>query len=206
MSSSRVSKLNQIWRSTLILIAMAPSVAFAQFSDSYNFLKAVRDRDGQKVTELVNKPGSTIINTRDAGTGETALLIATARRDADWMAFLLSKGANPNLANSHGDSPLLLTTQLRFIEGAQLLLGSGAQVDKTNGSGETPLVRAVHLRDLPMVRFLVSQGANPDKRDLTGNSARDYARQDSRGSTLLEALESGKPDKASSAPIQGPAF
>lgn len=178
----------------------------AQFSDSYNFLKAVRDHDGDKVTELVNKPGSTLINTRDGSTGETALLITTARRDTNWMAFLLSKGANPNLGDARGETPLLLATQLRFMEGAQLLLRNSAQVDKANGSGETPLIRAVQLRDLPMIRFLVAQGANPDKRDLTGNSARDYARQDSRGAGLLEALASAKPGKAPSGPMQGPAF
>ena len=99
-----------------------PSLAMAQFSDSYTFLKAVRDRDGAKVTELIDKPGSTIVNTRDISTGETALMIATRARDLTWMNFLLGKGANPNLADRQGITPLMTATQLRFPEGAQLFL------------------------------------------------------------------------------------
>src|SRR3546814_3405432 len=51
---------------TLALLSpvAAPMVARAQFSDNYNFLKAVKDADGQKVTDLIQKPGSTVINSR----------------------------------------------------------------------------------------------------------------------------------------------
>lgn len=184
---------------------LLPALAHAQFSDSYNFLKAVRDRDGQKVTDSVDKPGSTIINTKDSSTGETALHIVVARRDTTWLSFLLAKGAKPDLADNNGTTPLMLAVQMRYPDGAQLLLSQGAQVDRANDRGETPLIRAVQLRDLQMVRLLLSFGANPDKPDtLAGMSARDYARRDSRTPALLEALNDAKPRGKAGGQMQGP--
>jgi len=182
-------------------------MALAGFSDGYNFLKAVKDKDGGKVTELTGRPGSTIINTRDISTGETALHIVVQRRDAAWVAFLLSKGANPNITDSSGTTPLILATQLRFIEGAEILLNEGAQVNKPNSSGETALIRAVQLRDIALIRLLVKQGANPDKTDaLAGMSARDYAIRDGRSQTILDILDTAETKDAPSGPIQGPVF
>lgn len=193
--------------SAIVALLLWPAVVFAQFSDSYNFLKAVRDRDGAKVTEILGKPGSTIVNTRDGSTGETALHIVIERRDSGWLQFLLAKGANPNMTDGQGTTPLMLATRLRFLDGAQVLLDSGAQVDKANDSGETPLIRAVQLRDLPLIRLLVNKGANPDKADaLAGMSARDYAERDGRSQSILDILDSAKTGGAKRGPVQGPTF
>ncbi len=192
----------------LVLAAalLVPALAQAQFSDSYNFLKAVRDRDGAKVTEFVDEPGATVINTKDSTTGETALHIVVARRDAVWISFMLAKGAKPNLTDNNGTTPLMLAAQLRFVDGARLLLASGAMVDTANDRGETPLIRAVQLRDLAMVRLLVANGANADKVDsLAGMSARDYAKRDTRSTAILDALDAPKPMQAAGE-VQGPSF
>ncbi len=184
-----------------------PAIAQAQFSDSYNFLKAVKERDGAKVMDIIGKPGSTLINTRDVSTGETALHIVIERRDAGWLQFLLAQGAKPDLTDQSGTTPLMLATRLRFIEGAQQLLDSGAQVDKANNGGETPLIRAVQMRDLPLIRLLVSRGANPDKRDtLAGMSAREYAVRDGRSQAILDILDSAKSKPGRTGPVQGPAL
>lgn len=194
---------------TLALLSpvAAPMVARAQFSDNYNFLKAVKDADGQKVTDLIQKPGSTVINSRDVTTGDTALHLVIARRDNTWLTFLLAKGANPNLTDNNGNTPLMDAVQARFEEGARSLLTYNAQVDKANGSGETPLIRAVQLRDVGLVRLLVAQGANPDRRDtIAGMSARDYAQRDNRTPGLVEALSAAKTTTAPKGPVQGPVF
>jgi hypothetical protein len=189
----------------LAAAVLIPASAYAQFSDSYNFLKAVRDRDGAKATEFVDQPGTTVINTRDRETGETALHIVISRRDSVWLNFLLAKGAKPDLADNRGTTPLMLAAELRFLDGARLLLATGAQVDKANDKGETPLIRAVQLRDLPMVRLLIAGGANPEKADtLAGMSARDYAKRDSRSSSLLTALDTAKPAQKATAEMEGP--
>ena len=191
----------------LALTLLSPVAAQAQFSDNYNFLKAVKDADGQKVTDLIQKPGSTVINSRDVTSGETALHLVIARRDATWLAFLLAKGANPNLTDNDGNTPLMKAVQARFIDGVTLLLSGGAQIDKANGSGETPLIRAVQLHEVGLVRLLVARGANADRRDsIAGMSARDYAERESRTPGLVEALSAAKSSAAPKGPVQGPVF
>jgi uncharacterized protein len=181
----------------LALVAIvAPVAAPAQFSDSYNFLKAVRERDGQKVTDFINKPGSgaVIINTRDSATGEGALHIVTKRRDVAWLSFLLSKGANPNQRDGGGNTALMLASQLGFAEGLALLIDRKAQVDLANSSGETPLIRAVQNRDIATVRTLLAAGANPNKADTaSGLTARQYAERDMRSLAIVKAIDEAKP-------------
>jgi uncharacterized protein len=172
-----------------LAMAAAPA-AHAQFSDSYNFLKAVKERKGEDAEKFINEPGSVIINTRDDVSGETALHIVVARRDSTWLGFLLAKGANPNIGDKKGVTPLMLSTQYGFAEGASLLLKHKAAVDGTNRSGETALIRAVQLRNAAMVRLLLKAGANPDKKDaVTGQSAREYAALDGRSNAILSIIE-----------------
>ena len=179
---------------------IAPS-AHAQFSDSYNFLKAVKDRKGAEVEKFLSEPGSVIINTRDGGTGQTALHVVIERRDVSWLGFLLQKGANPNLADKKGLSPLMLATQMNFVDGISWLIDKKAQVDMTNRSGETALILAVQLRNAEAVRALLKAGANPDKKDnRAGYSARDYAKQDGRASAIASIIENA--DKKQK-PVEG---
>lgn len=178
----------------------------AQFSDSYNFLKAVREGDGNEVTKFVERPGVTVINTRDVTTGETALHITVGQRNLRWVAYLLVKGARPNITDNDGRSPLMIAVEKRWLEGVEVLIARKADVNQANGSGETPLIRAVQLRDVGLVRTLMAAGANPDKRDsLAGMSARDYAQRDGRVPGLVEALDT-KPAAAPKKPAQGPAL
>lgn len=170
--------------------------AQAQFSDSYNFLKAVRERKGEEAEKFLSEPGTVIVNTRDSTSGETALHIVITRRDSTWLGYLLQKGANPNLADKKGTTPLMLATQLNYVEGIDLLVKKKVQVDQTNRSGETALILAVQLRNAEAVRALLKAGANPDKKDSrAGYSARDYAKQDGRATAIVAILENnGKTD------------
>jgi ankyrin repeat protein len=183
-----------------------PGPALAQFSDSYKFLDAVRKKEAETVTKYVEAPGTTLINTRDGSTGETALLITVARKDLTWMAYLLGHGARTDIAAKNGRFPLMLAVETRFPEGVDLLLARGANVNQTNSGGETALIRAVQLKDMGMVRMLVAKGADPDKSDnLAGMSARDYATRDARDTGILEALANAKPAEPAK-PVQGPVF
>jgi ankyrin repeat protein len=184
---------------------MAPLPAAAQFSDSYKFLEAVKKKDGNKVTDALAEPGTTIINTRDVTTGQTALHIVVARRDRTWLEFLISKGANVNTRDFKGVTPLVLAANLNFIEGVEVLVAKGARVDDANDAGETPLISAVHNRNVPMMRLLLKAGANPDRADNSGRSARDYAVLEGRGSPLIAEIESkAKPQGAVGKPSYGP--
>ena len=159
----------------LAALALSAPVSAQFFSDGFTFLKSVRERDGDAVTDALNEPGSTVVNTRDITSGQTALHIVTERRDAVWIRFLTAKGANPNVADKTGTTPLMMAVNLGFIDGATALIEAGARVDVTNVAGETPLISAVHRRDTAMMRLLLEKGANPDRNDNSGRSARDYA-------------------------------
>jgi uncharacterized protein len=198
--------INRSFPVVLALTAIvAPVAVQAQFSDSFNFIKAVKDRDGAKVTEYLNKPGSgaVIVNTRDGTTGETALHIVTAGRDSLWLGFLLQRGANPDMRDARGNTPLMIATQLGWAEGIQTLLTKRAGVDVANSSGETPLIRAVQNRDIASVRILIAAGANPNKPDnAAGLSAKDYATRDPRAAAILKEIVEAKP--VVKKPVQGP--
>lgn len=161
----------------VIVAALAvPTIpASAQmFSEGYQFLKAVKDRDGDTATDMLNKPGTTIVNSRDLSSGDTGLHIVVQRLDALWVRFLLQRGADPNIRNKRGIAPLQLATSIGFIEGAEELIKGGANVSISDQTGETPLIAAVHSRNVPMVRMLLENGSDPDRNDNSGRSARDY--------------------------------
>lgn len=186
-----------------------PGVAQAQFSESYKFLEAVKKKDGAAVTDKLNEPGSTIVNTRDLTTGESALHMVTARRDLTWMRFLLSRGANPNIRDFKGVTPLVTASNMSFVEGVELLIEKGARVDESDNAGETPLITAVHNRNVALMRILLKAGADPDRADNSGRSARDYASLDGKSSNLLSEIEANakpKGQRQGDKPVYGPSF
>jgi ankyrin repeat protein len=187
-------------------LAVSAPAAAQMYSDGYKFLKAVKDKDGDVVNDMLGEPGSTIVNSRDITNGETGLHIATARRDLTWLQFLMGRGANPNIADKKGVTPLMLATQLGFVEGVQALAKGGARIDIANIAGETPLISAVHRRDIALMRVLLIAGANPDRTDNSGRSARDYAALDGPNSVLTSEIERNAKGGAADKPSYGPSL
>ena len=187
---------------------VAPQPAAAQFSESYKFLDAVRKKDGDVVNEMLNKPSTQIVNTRDLTSGETALHIVTARRDLVWMQFIVGKGGNVNARNAKGETALEIAAELGFVEGVEFLISAGAKVDETNNTGSTPLIDAVSRRDLAVVRSLLKAGATPDRPDNSGRSARDYATLDGKSSPVLSEIEAMAKEHGTNAAHKtyGPSF
>lgn len=185
-------------------LTFAAPAAAQLFSQGYQFLQAVRERDGTKATEILNGPSGTIINSRDPSSGQTGLHIVVARRDTVWLRFLLQKGADANLADREGVTPLMIAATVGYVDGAQALLDGGARIGQTNGRGETALHRAVQNRDLAMVRALIAAGADADAQDsIAGMSPRDYAQRDNRAGAVLAALDEGNENTATPA-VAGP--
>ena len=184
-----------------LTLAVLPSPAAAQFSESYKFLEAVKKKEGQEVTDMLAEGSPNLINTRDITSGETALHLVTQRRDLTWMQFLLAKGANVNARDARGATPLVVACNLNFTEGVDLLVGRGARVDESNMSGETPLITAVHNRNIALMRILLKAGANPDRADNSGRTARDYAKL-AGNPALVTVIETDA--KPGSKPGQGP--
>ena len=181
-----------------LVLALAATPADAQFNDGFNFLKAVKDRDGTEATKFLDKPGSTLVNTSDQSNGETALHIVVRRRDEPWTQFLLQRGADPNKADKRGVTPLSIAAGLGFAEGVEQLLKRGANVDVTDSAGETPLIAAVHRRDIGIIRLLLKNGADADRPDNSGRSARDYAKLMGTSSGLLGEIERAEAERKTS--------
>ncbi len=191
------------------IAAMAAVPATAQmFSEGYEFLKAVKDRDGDAVTNALNEPGTTIINTRDLTTGQTAMHIVTERRDLQWIRFLAQRGANPNIRDKNGVAPIQLAVTLGFVDGVEALIKAGADINVKNSAGETPLIAAVHRRDVPLVRLLLEKGGNPDSTDNSGRSARDYVALMNGNARLQDEFEKADAKRAEegAAKDYGPTF
>lgn len=185
-----------------VLVAILGALpASAQFSDSYNFIKAVRDKDVNKAREILDKPGSTAVNVREPSTGDAPLHIVIRQRDLAWVGFLLQANADPNIRDRDGDTPLLLAAVSRFSEAIRLLVAIHAGVDLKNNAGETPLIKAVQANDVADAKVLLDAGANPDVTDnAAGYSARDYATQ--HGGQIAKLLSEAP--KRMQAPVQGP--
>lgn len=202
-----------VLRSTRFILAaalLAPAmmsaapVAAQQFSDSYNFLKAVREADGNKVTEFLNAPGQTIVNTRDDN-GEAAIHIVTKRRDMTYLRFILARDGNVNLQDGAGNTALMLAVEAAWGEGVRLLIGQKAEVNRANNGGETPLIRAVQRRDVELVRLLLNSGADADQVDrMAGMSARDYAARDTRSPVIAQLVKDAP--KVQKRAVSGPSF
>lgn len=186
----------------LALAALAVPAGAQSYSEGYLFLKAVKEKDADKVNALVASSANVVLNLRDQADGEGALHYVTRARELDWLSFLIGKGAKVDIQNYKGETPLSIATQLGWSEGVQLLLQRGASVDLGNQRGETPLMLAVQHRDLPMVQLLLAHGANPNKTDrVSGYSALEYAKRDPRATAMVRALsDKAGPAKPAAAP------
>ncbi len=178
----------------IMALAIAVAPAAAQFSsNAYDFLKAVKDRDGNKAQELLDKNPGTIALTRDDN-GDNALHIVTKRRDLVWLQFMLAKGVPVDSKDRNGNTALVDAARIGFEDGENQLLQVGANTNIANNQGETALIVATQAHDIASVRLLLQYGADPRETDhIAGMSAIDYAKRDTRSAQILTLLQAVKP-------------
>ncbi len=193
----------RIWGAAVVLVATA-TPATAQFSDAFNFLKAVKDKDVGAAKKLLDQPGTTVVNTRDRDTSDQAIHIVTRRGDVGWVVFILQAGGDINSKDRDGNTPLMLATQGRFAEGVRVFIQVKAQLDTANRLGETPLLKAVQNRDANIAKMLIDAGANADVTDSTGATARSVAESDPRATQIARLLKDVP--KRGVKPVQGPSI
>jgi ankyrin repeat protein len=196
-----------LWSSLAIAFAIFATPLSAQSlptgSEGEAFLKALEERDNNKALPMISDVDLRVVNYRGYK-GDAAIHIVTRQRQLDWVGFLLSKGANPNVGDANGDTPLIVASRIGFDDAARVLLRYKANVDAVNRRGETALIVAVQQRQPRMVELLMKSGADPDKTDhAAGFSARDYAKRDTRNRDLLKLIETTKSTKAK---VAGPSL
>src|SRR6476660_4976300 len=124
-----MKRLGNLKRFVLAAVAAAmiggPALAQSYVSDAEPFINAVRSRDGDKATEILNSR-PTVVNTRNAK-GETALNIVLSRSDDLWTGFLIGSGADVNLQDGRGDTPLIAAARVGYIDAIDTLLKKGAK-------------------------------------------------------------------------------
>lgn len=184
-------------------LAMAvPATAQVAANQGAVLLKALRESEGSTARALVEEHGKALVNYRDAD-GDSAIHIVIRARNDDWTGYLLSMGADPNLAGRNGDTPLIEAARIGWRPGLVRLMFARADPNKPNKQGETPLIVAVQNRQLPTVTMLLRYGADPDRKDYAaGYSARDYARRDNRMPQLLQQIETVRRPAPSAGPTR----
>ncbi len=144
-------------------------------------------RTGQvDIAELLLDAGvdinfSTSSQQRDFYSRSTAIAHAAARKHADMVSFLISRGANPNLENKMGFSAIFMAAHGGDIDTMNALLNAGVLLDQMSSTGVTPLMITTGS-DWKLTAYFLGAGANPDQQ-ATGAST--IFRPDTPGMTAL---------------------
>ncbi len=114
------------------------------------------------------------------GAGDTPLMIAADRYQADIVKALLDRGANANAVDRGGNSVLMRAAASKHSYQEErkplvpLLLKSGANPGYRNPHGVTPLM-LMALNGNPTVQLVLEARVDVDARDEDGNTALIYA-------------------------------
>lgn len=128
----------------------------------------------------------TKLNQRDEKLGWTPLYRTVICGHFPASQYLLSKGADPNLANNLGESPLHQAADNSQYELAELLLKFGADPNLQQDDGDTPLHHAAFRSDVQMLSALLKHSADPNKENyMFGRTPVHYAAD----CDSLEAIE-----------------
>jgi len=105
-----------------------------------------------------------------AGSGGTALLIASEGGHVGVMDLLIDAGANVRVQDTQGDTPLMGAVRIGSLDAVKLLLRNGADVNQRDNAGRTSLIWAARTGRADVVRALLDAGASIDVTDSSGRS------------------------------------
>src|SRR5882762_8303366 len=132
---------------------------------------------------LLKAPGIDVNALNEAG--ESALMIAAIRGEADWSQRLLDRGAQ---VDKKGWSPLHYAASGPQTSVVKLLLDRGAPIDAGSPNGSTALMMAAQYGSEASVDLLLSRGADAKIKNDRGLTAADFARLAKR-ETLAAKLD-----------------
>lgn len=102
--------------------------------------------------------------------GATALHYAAESGSKFWTAWLLERGAKPDLSSVDGWTPIHMAVLSGNREVVDMLLNKGASLTVAETNGWTPLHSAAYVGQPNMVAFLLDKGASPLATDKLGNT------------------------------------
>lgn len=159
--------------------------AAAQFSESWEFLKAVEADDRKEIRDRHGRGAN--VNSRN-GDGLPAMIIAAEQGNVSLMKFLFELGVNlDGRAEGRRDTSLMRRAEIGDMESVRFLVTSGADVNLKDRGGETALMKAVRARKRRIVEFLIASGADISDTDYTGRTALNYA-EEARARSIMRLL------------------
>lgn len=106
-----------------------------------------------------------------AGSGGTALLIASEGGHVGVMDLLIAAGADVRVQDKQGDSPLMGAVRIGSLDSVKLLLKNGADANQRDNAGRTALIWAARTGRVDVVRALLDADSSIDVTDASGQSA-----------------------------------
>lgn len=169
------------------LLALAAGPAHAQFSDRFEFLRAIEKQDVLETRQRLDN--GVYINTHNSD-GLSALMLATEKGGPAWTNMLLERDANPDIRNkTDGRTVLMFYAERGNKLGVDLMIAQNADLDVQDDLGETALMKAVRARKLRIVQRLLEAGPDLYITDATGRDVFDIAANVRGGRAIVKALE-----------------
>ncbi len=111
----------------------------------------------QRASEAAVARGASVNAEKD---GFTALMIASLKRQAKIVSFLIEKGADVNRRNSWGETALIFASRMgdKFI--VKTLINAGANINAKDQDGGTALTEAAKAGQADIVRLLLKEGSD----------------------------------------------
>ena len=141
-----------------------------------DLIDASNNSDIKRVQELLDSRED--VNFID-DEGDTALMMATIRRQPDIVQLLLENGADPNIQSNYGETPLMSASYRSYRPGStdivKLLLKNGANPNIRDIEGSTALMLVSIEGKINLAELLLKNGANPNIKKDDGDTALSFA-------------------------------
>lgn len=168
-----------------VLLTAPVSAPKAQFSDTYELIKAVRNKDMGEVRSRIFSGAN--VNAR--ADGDPVLVIAIKGRYYDIARLLLDNGAYVNMESiPQQETALMYAAAAGDEDAVKLLLEFRADVNAGDRQGRTALMKAASNRQEEIVEMLIEAGADVFQTDYVGRDALRYA-QEARARGVVKLLE-----------------
>ena len=164
--------------------------AGAEIIENYHPHTAAESGAWRVLEELKKNTPNLNLNRFDAE-NNTPLYYASKNGYVHTINWLLSNGADVNLANSKGDTALHVACQDADEDSVHLLIKRGADINTTNEQGETPVLIAARIGKEGHIIILSGEKANLDKRDKDGNFPLQLACENGHTSVIKELITNG---------------